>query len=73
MFTLGHQDTQPWVEVREATVAFILCCWNHPGVTNVEDSLILFLNYHGSQVRELCEINKSNRLNGFFIPVGQIV
>ena len=29
MFTLGHQDTQPWVEVREA------------GVTNVEDSLIL--------------------------------
>ena len=39
----------------------------------MEDSLILFLNYHGSQVRELCEINKSNRLNGFFIPVGQIV
>ena len=41
MFTLGHQDTQPWVEGWEATVASVLCGLNRPGVTNVEDSLIL--------------------------------
>ena len=41
IFTLGHQDTQSWVEVREATVASVLCGLNHPGVTNVEASLIL--------------------------------
>ena len=40
---------------------------------STEGNMPIILDYHSPQVRELCEINKSNRLNRLFIQIGQIV